>query len=197
MIKPAMRRKFLAICLLVVGGLIVQRPSVNGQYPATNVNVNLSVAPTLFEKCTNSHVTLCFFSQDAIQQTLNDGDTFTFLVPCSLGDICYVSSISVEAATLQPCNFTACFASCKTESVTQTTSICSAPLTGPTAGQQQVIVTYHQTGPVQVLNYRDTVCVQVGLDTSYCPGVGTIGLVTRFNKTVNGAYPFVTANVVW
>jgi hypothetical protein len=177
MIRSVKRGTMLTTCLVLLAGVVMPLSSVTAQQqPQQGVNVGLSVAPVLFTKCTDSHVTLCFSSLEQTMQTLEDRDTFTFSIPTAIGYVCYVQEeISVDAVTLRPCNFTACFVS---------------------TPAQRVIVTYHQTGPTQVLNYGDTLCVNVGFNTSYRQGSAKISLQTRFNnKLTNGALPFVTASV--
>jgi hypothetical protein len=121
-------RGIVATCLLACAALIAPLFTVNAQ---EGVYVGISVAPILFSTGQPSNVLVCFSSLEEVTQTLNDGDTFTFIFPTSIGTITGLGPIDVYAVTLTPANFTAAFTS---------------------TPSQRVVVTYHQIGATQVLN---------------------------------------------
>src|SRR5579862_5571455 len=91
----AMRGR-LVFCLVALAGLITPVSRVIAQV----INVGISAAPVLFAKGQASEVLLCFSSQEQVMQVLEDGDTFTFLFPASIGTITAVGAIDVAAITL-------------------------------------------------------------------------------------------------
>src|ERR1700733_14515964 len=161
----------LALCLLVLVGILAPLSGVRAQQ---TFDVGISVAPVLFATGQDSNVLLCFQSLDGVAQTLDDGDTFTFLFPASVGTITGVGAIDVSAVTLTPANFTA--------AVTSTPS-------------QRVVLTYHQLGATQVLNYGDMACVTVSFIAG-AAGSASISLETRFNRLTNAALPLAPVHVV-
>jgi hypothetical protein len=165
-------RALCAVCLAVQTGLLFLWSPVQAQ---TDVKVEVSVAPTLFASDTEATAILCFASIDTAAQTLDDGDTFTYLFDPSLGTIKSVGSISVSAETLSPANFSSAFT------------------TTPT---QQVIVTYHQISTIQDFKFGDTVCVDSSFEAGTTENVSKVSLVTRFNHLANGERPFSIVHVV-